>query len=62
MANGSMAPGPTGSTFRPIRPRHSSGRSLFYDVSTRSRIDNNTEITDRSSQDLVKNSDGSVDV
>jgi len=33
------------------------------DVSTRALIDNNTEITDRSSrQDLVKNADGSVDL
>ena len=35
----------------------------LYDVSTRALIDNNTEITDRSSrQDLVKNADGSVDL
>jgi hypothetical protein len=35
----------------------------LYDVSTRTLIDNQTEITDRSSrQDLAKNADGSVDL
>jgi hypothetical protein len=35
----------------------------LYDVSTRTLIENNTEITDRSSrQDLMKNADGSVDL
>jgi len=35
----------------------------LYDVSTRALIQNNSEITDRSSrQDLVKNADGSVDL
>jgi hypothetical protein len=35
----------------------------LYDVATRALIENNTEITDRSSrQDLVKNADGSVDL
>jgi len=35
----------------------------LYDVSTRTLIENKTEITDRSSrQDLMKNADGSVDL
>src|SRR5271168_5360592 len=35
----------------------------LYDVSTRTLIQNNTEVTDRSSrQDLTKNADGSVDL
>jgi hypothetical protein len=35
----------------------------LYDVSTRTLIDNKTEITDRSSpQDIAKNADGSVDL